>query len=224
MRQSGGPYIPTAPATATGCCESVPTSTSADRKTVNYAPGLNCQSCASPYTVFDFDTICCSWARSVFAGRLRSPRFSWNAEDEQPDHPPDEKYGDDGSREVHDPVTRCFWPPKVEHRVMIAARLKVDGFSWSQERWHRQYHSRPCKKRKDGAPEIPFRGGRSKPLRGPATHPLPNSCLLARRSWRHRSVHVFWWGWKRPVKLCALRLIADALWEKRLITQDRHAS
>ena len=31
---------------------------------------------------------------------------------------------------------------------------------------YRQYHSRPCKKRKDGAPEIPFRERKSRPSKG----------------------------------------------------------
>ena len=37
-----------------------------------------------------------------------------------PEHPPDEEYRDDGSRDVNDPVARCFRFSKIEHAAMVA--------------------------------------------------------------------------------------------------------
>jgi len=40
-----------------------------------------------------------------------------------PKHPPDEEYRDDGSRDMNDPVARCFRFSEIEHAAMVAAWL-----------------------------------------------------------------------------------------------------
>jgi hypothetical protein len=46
--------------------------------------------------------------------------FLTHSEYENPKHPPDKEYRDDGSRDVNDPVARCFRFPKIEHAAMVA--------------------------------------------------------------------------------------------------------
>ena len=40
------------------------------------------------------------------------------------------------------------------------ARRKCDAGRWAQSSWYRQHRTRPCKKRKDGAPTVPYREGK----------------------------------------------------------------
>src|ERR1700722_20839040 len=54
------------------------------------------------------------------ARRLLRLSLRTHSEYEHPKHPPDKEYRDDGSRDVNDPVARCFRFPKIEHAAMVA--------------------------------------------------------------------------------------------------------
>lgn len=50
------------------------------------------------------------------------PGSEWHSQDIHPQHPPNEEYRDDGSRDVYYPIPSCFGFAKIEHMRMVAGQ------------------------------------------------------------------------------------------------------